>query len=1343
MAGRTSRRFTRVIVGLTMASTVVWGSPAVAATPAPEPIPSAVAATPAPEPIPSVVAEPPAPTASTAPSAPSAPAASSPSSPAASPTRSIAGKQAAPGAPPEKSVLRQADDDCGGVVVLGTVMSCPAIEPGQQHVFSLTTTTDDEDLRVRLSVETPSGWGGDTYVRVTSSDGADICSGNEDECTAPKAGTYTVTIRRDPSSEPGPVKYRLGVQSFSNPHNCTALQNDAFTFPLKVRKGSLPAASAGLCFGFGQPTGSLLRLGLAMESTLRGRVVDAEGTTVCGLDYDQECRLTGTAPYRIVFASYSYEEGPYRFWAVRLSDPEGCATMSPATFGGPGDAASSLTVEGNSIGCQKLTTTAGPHLLTFGVRSFEFRLHDHTGKQVCGGSDRPTAECEVPADGTYALITTNNYSEPRTVDAAMYPLVSTKGCAGPIGTSWNSAPTRVRMSSALQVDCHLFDAEPGDRVQVDAPNGWITDASGTRICKPADGEEQDSCRLSGAEPYRAISAGYWNDGSEPFEYAVSVVRLNGRQDCETVPLGRYNAAPAGPLSTNRCRVLTVPAAGTYQVALVGEDNYHAYGQAYDSTGLRVCWSAGSCTFDKAGTYTLVAPEAGTYATVFVGAASKGCVTASDEPLKAPVAGGFEVAGEYDCVQLPTPHGAGLALVRPQDSTGPGYPEMAVYDAKDAYQCGIDELRDYSCVLDGTAPFRAVLHLDSDTDQIAGPYHLGFARTDEAPACPVLPTSAFGSSTTTPVSLGGTAIVGCFSVPAGHKAAEAFAFRRTAGTGLARVSVFDADGKRVCVHSKVGAAAMICRPGAAAATVLVEGTAASGTYAFERHDVTGTAAGCRTITDTKVGAPAIPGTLASAGDVHCYKVTAPQGDRLAIDSRDPAKQTRAIVLDAAGADQGCAGLVSGCSVTGKPAYQVLVLGSGAGSTAYELDTWNVWTAGKPPAECTVVPSVAYGFGPYTGTLTTSKPAACFTTMRSMYDDMSVDVTNPVNPDDGYFWDAGVYAVTAQGMESCAIGDGGFDCWYRGQERTQTTVYLLTNGNRIDPHPYRVEAICENPLCGGDRFTVTAVSPASLVNGGERTITLKGTALHLQDVVQITPAGGAALTATVKSVSPDRRTSTAEIDLISAAPGTATVTVRSHDAGAEPVVLSGALTITRPPVRATTAPSITGTVAVGFTVKAAPGAWTPTATSYTYRWSANGVTISGATGASLPISASLLGKRLTVTVTASRSGHPSGSATSAATSAVAKGKAPTATVKPKITGTAKVGKTIKAAVGTWSPKADSYRYEWRLNGTVVQGATGASLKLTSGMRNKKLTVTVIARRKGHADGKATSASVTVRR
>jgi hypothetical protein len=180
-----------------------------------------------------------------------------------------------------------------------------------------------------------------------------------------------------------------------------------------------------------------------------------------------------------------------------------------------------------------------------------------------------------------------------------------------------------------------------------------------------------------------------------------------------------------------------------------------------------------------------------------------------------------------------------------------------------------------------------------------------------------------------------------------------------------------------------------------------------------------------------------------------------------------------------------------------------------------------------------------------------------------------------------------------------------------------------------------------------------------------------------------------------------------------------------------------------LKPTKRPAITGTLAVGSTVKANAGTWTPAATSYTYRWAANGTTIAGATGASYAIAPAQLGKRLTVTVTAKRSGHPSGTAASSPSAVVAKGSASKATRKPAVTGTAKTGKTVRASVGTWSPKVSSYRYEWRLNGKVIKGRTGATLKLTSSMRNKKLTVTVIARRTGYQDGKATSKAVTVRR
>ncbi|MFE9662679.1 hypothetical protein [Streptomyces sp. NPDC005955] len=88
------------------------------------------------------------------------------------------------------------------------------------------------------------------------------------------------------------------------------------------------------------------------------------------------------------------------------------------------------------------------------------------------------------------------------------------------------------------------------------------------------------------------------------------------------------------------------------------------------------------------------------------------------------------------------------------------------------------------------------------------------------------------------------------------------------------------------------------------------------------------------------------------------------------------------------------------------------------------------------------------------------------------------------------------------------------------------------------------------------------------------------------------------------------------------------------------------------------------------------------------------------------AALLGKRLSMTVTARRTGHPAGTATSAAVT-VAKGSAPKATRSPTISGTAEVGRKLTARPGTWTPAATSFGYRWYANGRAISGATKSTL------------------------------------
>lgn len=69
-------------------------------------------------------------------------------------------------------------------------------------------------------------------------------------------------------------------------------------------------------------------------------------------------------------------------------------------------------------------------------------------------------------------------------------------------------------------------------------------------------------------------------------------------------------------------------------------------------------------------------------------------------------------------------------------------------------------------------------------------------------------------------------------------------------------------------------------------------------------------------------------------------------------------------------------------------------------------------------------------------------------------------------------------------------------------------------------------------------------------------------------------------------------------------------------------------------------------------------------------------------------------------------------------------------PKISGTAKVGKTVSVSNrGTWSPATTSAGYQWYRSGAAISGATMASYTLTGADAGKQITVKVIGQRDGY--------------
>lgn len=161
---------------------------------------------------------------------------------------------------------------------------------------------------------------------------------------------------------------------------------------------------------------------------------------------------------------------------------------------------------------------------------------------------------------------------------------------------------------------------------------------------------------------------------------------------------------------------------------------------------------------------------------------------------------------------------------------------------------------------------------------------------------------------------------------------------------------------------------------------------------------------------------------------------------------------------------------------------------------------------------------------------------------------------------------------------------------------------------------------------------------------------------------------------------------------------------------------------------TFPSVTvstgGTAKVGSVMTVSPGTW-PSSTRLAYQWRANGVPLSGGTSSLLSMTASMLGKQISVTVTATHAEYATKSVTSAART-VAPGTF-TAAV-PKISGTAKVGRTLTATRGTWTPTPSTLTYVWKAGSTVLKSGASRYLTVPASAQGKRITVTVRGSRTG---------------
>jgi hypothetical protein len=166
-----------------------------------------------------------------------------------------------------------------------------------------------------------------------------------------------------------------------------------------------------------------------------------------------------------------------------------------------------------------------------------------------------------------------------------------------------------------------------------------------------------------------------------------------------------------------------------------------------------------------------------------------------------------------------------------------------------------------------------------------------------------------------------------------------------------------------------------------------------------------------------------------------------------------------------------------------------------------------------------------------------------------------------------------------------------------------------------------------------------------------------------------------------------------------------------------------------------PTISGVGDVGSVLTAAPGTWLPTPSALTYQWYRGAALIDGATRSTYTLVAADLGAEVNVKVTGTLLGYNTAQKTSLATDEIQSGTFSPAPA-PTISGTQRAGMVLTATAGTWGPVSPTLAYQWKRDGTSIEGATARTYELKALDVGTNITAEVSATAPGFTTATVTS-------
>ncbi|MEV7441406.1 hypothetical protein AB0O22_09680 [Streptomyces sp. NPDC091204] len=379
-----------------------------------------------------------------------------------------------------------------------------------------------------------------------------------------------------------------------------------------VFHGSPAAGSAGDCYTLDLAANDVLR---SYASTYRvGQdVYDATGKMVCSTESHRgetlDCKLTGTAPYRMSVLQGSGTAEDYDLTVARLSRPEGCAVVEPQAFGAAPDLSSTAR-------CRTLRVAQAAHHTFAPVASAGVpygALFDAQGTAItaCG-----QGACDLtPGEHTWAV-------DPRSTDVGAFGMAfhsakETRGCTATHDNGLVAGPATGTFGGPGQQLCLTLPTATGNGVYLlnrppaEGTSAAVTvyDAAGAKQCEE-DGYAYYVCKLTGTAPFRAVLS-----GTESQAFRLVIHRTGEAAGCAAWPQTGFDGSWGAevPLGGEGARqqCLSLPADKHATAELIDYTNeqnrVNGTIQVVDPTGTTVCSTVGgsttTCAFSAGVPYT--------------------------------------------------------------------------------------------------------------------------------------------------------------------------------------------------------------------------------------------------------------------------------------------------------------------------------------------------------------------------------------------------------------------------------------------------------------------------------------------------------------------------------------------------------------------------------------------------------------------------------------------------------------------------------------------------------------------------------------------------------------------